>query len=207
MKSNSIQRCTDGQTPRYKASMPLQTQFVTNADATGDQIFTQLRRTNNVALYERRHVSNNELFGQPYEVIVIKTVKAGTIYAKGTKPTEHDTESYPGAASWGKLGWGLQTLDRANTVFDEMVKAQQERIDNPVVLTGKRRGRKSSKVNIVIPDGEFTMKMLMAATGLNQANLHPIVKQWQVDKQIVVVRTIKAPGGRGRPSMVYVKAQ
>lgn len=108
--------------PRYKASMPLQSVFVTNADACGDHVFTQVARKGNVAVYRRNKVEDGRCFG--FETVVIKTVKAGTIYAKGATPTASDTESYPGAQSFGRLGWHYSTKEAALNKLEELTKEE-----------------------------------------------------------------------------------
>lgn len=105
--------------PRYKASMPMQKVFVTNADKCGDHIFTQVERSGRLAVYRRNRVSDGRTMG--YEVITIKTVKAGTVFAKGTKPVENDYESYPGAESFGRSAWSYVQEDAAFKRFDEKV--------------------------------------------------------------------------------------
>lgn len=188
--------------PHYKASMPLQKKYITNADGTGIMLFTQIRRTNNVALYERK-TDEGRVFS--YELIIVKTTKAGTVYAKGTKPTEKDSESYPGAASFGKLAWELHDLDTANKRFDLLVASEKQKKDEKTdAPAGKAKpGRKSKKqITVQIPVGEFTMKMLIAETGLTQPVLHPIVKTWLKESKIKVIGQIKAEG-RGRPSLRY----
>lgn len=106
--------------PRYKASMPLQTVYITNADACGDHVFTQVARKGNVAVYRRNKVSDGRVFC--FETIIIKAVKEGTTYAKGSAPTEFDTESYPGAKS--KLGWYYPTQEAALNKLEELVKEE-----------------------------------------------------------------------------------
>ena len=106
--------------PRYKASFPLQSVFITNADDCGDHVFTQISRKGNVAVYRRNKVSDGRVFC--FETIVIKTVKEGTTYAKGAAPTEFDTESYPGAKS--KLGWYYPTQEAALKKLEELVKEE-----------------------------------------------------------------------------------
>ncbi len=107
--------------PRYKASMPLQKQFITNADGCGDHVFTQLERSGQFAVYRRTPVGSTTPVG--FEVVTIKTVKAGTVFAKGAKPIEHDYESYPGASSFGKTAWFCSTEKRAFELFDKLQSA------------------------------------------------------------------------------------
>lgn len=193
--------------PRYKASMPLQTEFITNADSTGDMVFKQLKRNNDVVLYERRRMDGTVF---SYEIIIVKTVKAGTTYAKGTQPTTTATESYPGSASFGKLGWEVVTRDRAMQVFKETVKLQAEKEETRIEFPRQRKsvnvGGVSSmkaKCKVEIPVEEFTMKFLIAHNpGLGQPMLHPIVKKWLAEGKIEVVGKIKAEG-KGRPSLRY----
>ncbi len=108
----------------------MQTVFITNADGCGDHIFTQVKRQGQVAIYSRTDCETKKIVG--YEVIVIATVKAGTVYVKGGKPTEHDTESYPGAKSFGKSGWSCVSLPQAEAKFAEVVKDQQ--VEEPVQI-------------------------------------------------------------------------
>jgi hypothetical protein len=108
--------------PRYKASFPLQTVFITNADACGDHVFTQLARKGNVAVYRRTKVSDGTCQG--FETVVIKTVKAGTVYARGGTPTAADTESYPGSASFGRLGWHFYSKRSALEKMEELTKEE-----------------------------------------------------------------------------------
>jgi hypothetical protein len=136
--------------PRYKASMPMQKVFITNADGCGDHIFTQIKRQGNVAIYSRTNCSTKQIVG--YEVIVIKTVKAGTIYAKGGKPTKVATESYPGAQSFGRLAKACVSLDQANRLFAEMVK-------NQVVEEA-----------VKIPEGEFNVIQFSTANCMPVGN-------------------------------------
>jgi hypothetical protein len=123
----------------------MQSVFVTNADGCGDHVFTQIKRAGRVAIYSRTDVETNRVMG--YEVVVITTVKAGTVYAKGAKPTEHDTESYPGCKSFGKSGWACATMGRAEEKFVEVVKNEQSKgvVESPIEGTQD------------IPAGEFTL--------------------------------------------------
>lgn len=99
----------------------MQTVFVTNADGCGDHVFIQVARKGNVAVY-RRNKLDGSVFG--FETIVIKTVKAGTVYAKGATPTAADTESYPGAQSFGRLGWHYPSLGAAMVKLEELTKEE-----------------------------------------------------------------------------------
>lgn len=131
--------------PRYKASMPLQSVFVTNADGCGDHVFRQIDRRGNVAAYSRHRITDGRNMG--YEVITIKVVKAGTVYAKGAAPTLTDTESYPGAGSFGFSAWSFKTEFSA-----------LERMD--------READKQSMKQTKIPEGTFTLIDFAKVNGL-----------------------------------------
>jgi hypothetical protein len=100
----------------------MQTVFITNADGCGDHVFTQEARVGNVAIYRRNKVDDGRCHG--WETIVIKTVKAGTVYVKGGTPTAADTESYPGAASFGRLGWHYPSLGAAKAKLEELTREE-----------------------------------------------------------------------------------
>lgn len=76
-----------------------------------------------------------------WETIVIKTVKAGTVYAKGAKPTVNDTESYPGSQSFGRLGWYHSSLEAAKSKLEELT---QRNVNSKIVK------------KYIVPDTEFT---------------------------------------------------
>jgi hypothetical protein len=136
--------------PRYKASMPMQVLFVTNADKCGDHLFEQIARKGNIAVYKREVVANGRIAG--YEVIKIKVVKAGTIYAKGAAPTTQDTESYPGAESFGFNAWSFNSPVSAMNKFNALVKEAAT-----VVPPAPK---------FVIPAGQFTVIDFAKVNGL-----------------------------------------
>ena len=169
----------------------LQSEFVCNCDKMGDNKFRQVKRNDNVALYERKDMENNFI---GYEVFKIKTVLAGA-KLPGGKQVEESYEVYPGAKAFGKNAYFVSSLNRAEVLFDQ--------ITNEVL--NKEVKNSNSKENVVIPNGKLTMKMLISLTNLNQAKLHPIVKQWEQDNLIKKVSIQKSENGRGRPSAVYEK--
>jgi hypothetical protein len=119
--------------PRYAASMPIQTQFITNADGNGDHVFSLVKRHGNVCIYKRTNISDGRPSG--FEVFESKVVKAGTSFGGGSV-IQNDYESYPGKSSFGKSAWFCMSLDRAEQRFNQLTapKAPQ----------------------YVIPQGEFT---------------------------------------------------
>jgi hypothetical protein len=172
----------------------LQTEFVANNDKVGNTTFKQLRKENGVALYQRlkgdRHFC--------YELFIIKTIKAGTPLPGGKK-VEEDYEQYPGAAQWGKTAWSAASIDIAEDKFDQLVKKLKSEAGQP-----KRRGRKSKlPQTIVLPKGEFTMKMLIADTGMTQPVLYLRLQALIKSGAVVEVRRERPEGGRGRATVVY----
>ena len=180
--------------PRYTASSPIQKEFITNADQTGDHIYRQIKRIGDVAIYSRTPVDSNRVFG--YEVVLIKTVKAGTIFAKGAKPTEKDYESYPGGKAFGKTGWFCTSLKQAESRFSELVKASNvicEVCINPEEETNE------------IPEGEFTQIDFATMNCLPvKGNVYNILQKLVEKGEIKISR--KEQRGPGRPTTLYIKA-
>lgn len=108
--------------PRYKAQKPMQMVFVTNADKCGDHIFTQIARKGKVAVYSRVAVEDGRHHG--FETIIINPVPVGTVYGKGVAPTTVETESYPGAASFGRIAWHFYNKAAALAKMEELVKEE-----------------------------------------------------------------------------------
>jgi hypothetical protein len=157
--------------PRYKASFPLQLVYITNADDCGDHVFTQVARKGNVAVYRRNKVSDGRVFC--FETIIIKTVKEGTTYAKGSTPTVTATESYPGAKS--KLGWYYPTQEAALAKMEELVKKEVK----PEMVGGW-----------VVPSPEFTFVEFAEANELPiDKGTAVIIQNLLRDKSLKLVRT------------------
>ncbi len=191
--------------PRYSASFPLQKEFVTNADGCGDHVFTQIKRTGNVAVYRRTRVSDGKVFG--FETIIIKTVKAGTLYAKGSEPTKNDTESYPGSASFGKLAFSFYTQFSSLEKLEELVKVQeekdQEQDEGPVTL-GLVTSLPVEDESNDIPTGEFTQTDFATANCLPpRGSVYNIIQRLVVDGVIRVSR--QEQRGPGRPTTLFTR--
>lgn len=173
--------------PRYKASFPLQSVFITNADSCGDHVFTQIARKGNIAIYRRDNVSDGRCFG--WETIVIKTVKAGTVYAKGATPTAADTESYPGAQSFGRLGWHYPSLGAANFKLEELTKEEVK----PETVGG-----------YLVPAVEFTFGEFASANKLPiDKGTATILQNLLRDKSLKLVRTEVR---NGKSAQIFGKA-
>lgn len=174
--------------PRYKASFPIQKTFITNSDACGDHVYTQVARKGNVAVY-RRNKLDGSVFG--FETIVVKTVKAGTVYAKGATPTAADTESYPGAQSFGKLGWHYPTQEAALKKLEELAK---EEVKPETVGLG----------GWIVPSVEFTFVEFASANKLpiDKATAN-IIQNLLQEKSLKLVRVESRDG---KSTQIFSKA-
>ncbi len=164
--------------PRYKASMPMQMVFVRNSDSCGDHVFTQISRVGNVAVYRRERVKDGSIAG--YETIKISVVKAGTVYADGATPTSTDTESYPGAESFGTKAWSYTHLKSAT--------------DKLLSLT------KETEPTWNIPNGVFTVIDFARANSL-EVNVETAGRLGELLKS----RTVKFMGKNERSLQVFSK--
>lgn len=162
--------------------------FVSNFDKMGDNRFVMIQRNNDVALYRREDMEGHVI---GYEVFKIKIVLEGAALPGGNK-IEESYEKYPGAKSFGKVAYFTPNLNRAKELYQELT--------NEVLL-----GKKTKNKEINIPNGNFTMKMLIELTKSNQAHLYPIVKKWEENHLIKVVLLEKPKNGRGRSAKVYRK--
>jgi len=184
----------------------LQKEFSGNYDKVGLNKFIQIRKENGVAVYERYN-TDGTLRG--YEVFIVKVVPKGAPLPNG-KTVEESYEQYPGANAFGKTAYDCRTLDQVERRFDELVekvklsaeaKEEAEKTGKP----NKGRRSNSAKKDVPIPSKgtKFNMKFLVTNTGIDQPTLFPIVKRWEATGLIRAVGTVKAEGGKGRPSIQY----
>jgi len=174
---------------RYTSSFPLQTEFVMNADESGDHVFTQLKRDGNVCLYRRTKALDGRKMG--FEVFVTKTVKAGAPLPGGGF-VEKDYESYPGKSAFGKTAW-FCCLDYAEERFDKVVKSK--------VVVAEGPGIEESND---IPEGEFSQVEFATMNCLPLA-LGRIVLKGLVDKGLVKENR-REQRGPGRATCLFIKA-
>ena len=173
----------------------LSTEFTMNADKCGNEVFRQMRRTEDVAMYQRIRTGG---IVKGYEVFIIKTIKAGTALPGG-KSVAEDYEQYPGAAQWGKTAWSPGSEAAADEKFDALVKRLRSEVGQP-----KRRGRKATTSSkFVVPSGKFTMKMLIEQTGMTQPVLYIRLQKLIKEGKVVEVDRVRTEGGRGRLTVVY----
>jgi hypothetical protein len=190
--------------------MPVQKEFVTNADGCGDHIFTQLKRTGNVCLYRRNRTIDGSVAG--FEVFIAKTILAGA-KLPGNAVVENDYEPYPGKGSFGKTAWsyGRHHLVPAENKFDEVIKKNDDKdVDvehKPVMMGFVTSTPKVSVENETenIPAGEFTMVEFATANGLPPRGvvyniLHSLIARG------LVKESRRVSYGRGRPTCLFIKA-
>ena len=179
--------------------------FVCNADKCGDNKFIQLKIEDGIALYERQNMDGRTL---GYEVFVVKTILAGAALPGGNFVKE-TYESYPGSGSFGKTAFFCVHLDRAETVFKQLVKKlkvnTQAKLEDSIANPGKakKRGRIAKKLNVVLPSVKFTMGALIESTGLTQPTLYVYIQKLIKTGKVMEVGRIKSESGRGKPAVVY----
>jgi len=73
--------------------------------------YTQLERQGDIAIYEQQHKENPTVIR--YEVVRIRVVPE-TLWPNGR--TTPEREAYPGASSWGRLGFTCFSMDEAKAL-------------------------------------------------------------------------------------------
>lgn len=192
--------------PRYTLSLPLQTEFVANCNAVGDNIFTQVKRQGNVCVYKRVRMDGSLV---SFEVFEVKTVKAGSPLPNGTTVAA-DYEQYPGSSVFGKTAWAPGTYERAMAKFNELVGNRTAKNDAAPEPSTPQEVAPATVVttSINIPGGEFSRKSFAEANGIseeNPAKAYLLIKGLISEGMVKESRRV-ATGGRGRPMVLYVKA-
>lgn len=188
---------------RYKSSFPAQTQFITNADSTGDHIFTQVKREGKVAIYRRNRVKDGALFG--FEVVILKHIKAGAPLPGGNV-VENDYESYPGVNAFGKTAWFCKdetaALDRFEEVNDEPAMASDDNETETLPIV-EVIVNKTFTPNFNIPTGTFTQAQFATVN-----NMPPRGSVYNVIQSLIRNGTIREDSrvkmGGGRPTTLFI---
>lgn len=155
---------------------------------------TQLKRTENVALYQRTQKNG---MPQGYEVFLIKKRLKGQALPGGQVEQE-DRECYPGANSFGKTAWAPGSLAHAEKIYSELVKGkgavegdeddteETPTVKTPVVLKAvTTTPAVKTIVPLKFPAGEFTHSELATLNG--QTNQQVWVRYQQAIKDGVIV--------------------
>ncbi len=139
-----------------------------------------------------------------YEVFLVKTRKKGDALPNGAVEKE-DRECYPGSAAFGRIAYDCKTEDQAETRYDELIQRADELAEasEESKRTGKKVVRKKKKTEITLPDGKFTMKMLVAETGMSQPTLYIMIQNLVKQGVVQEVERVRVEGQRGRNTVVY----
>ena len=97
---------------------PIETEF-----EDGRFRYTQLERHGDVALYCQEH---KESHAQRFEVIRIRIQREHTWPTGVTTP---EKEAYPGAGTWGKMGWTFFKREEAEEKVAELLATQESTPD------------------------------------------------------------------------------
>lgn len=165
----------------------LETTFVSGDGgfSTNPLTYTQLARTDKVAIYERAR--NGRAFD--FEVFNIKVLPKGTKVFESI--TEDDQERYPGSSQFGFSAWTFVSRDRAMDRYNELVK--------------ESLGETTEKKELVIPVGEFTVGELAEKNSVDYARASLFVKTGVESKVIRFVREERRQA-KGKPNKIYSKA-
>ena len=179
----------------------LEKTFVGNYDRVGNTRFVQVKRTKEVAMYRRENMDGSV---RSYEVFLVKTRKKGDALPNGAVEKE-DRECYPGTSAFGRIAYDCKTEDQAETRYDELIQRADELAEasEESKRTGKKVVRKKKKTEITLPDGKFTMKMLVAETGMSQPTLYIMLQNLVKQGVVQEVERVRVEGQRGRATVVY----
>ena len=179
----------------------LEKSFVGNYDRVGNTRFVQVKRTDTVAMYRRE---NMDASVRSYEVFLVKTRKKGDALPNGAVEKE-DRECYPGSAAFGRIAYDCKTEGQAETRYDELIQRAEELAEasEESKRTGKKVIRKKKKTDITLPEGKFTMKMLVAETGMSQPTLYIMLQNLVKQGVVQEVERVRVEGQRGRNTVVY----
>lgn len=179
----------------------IEIEFQHNANKTGTQIFTRIKREVNsngkaVYIYQRAREDDGKIFG--FEVFVPTITKAGTVqtFPNGmTQTVEEDMENYPGASVFGYKAWFCSTLENAEKRFDWIMKGKPVAVADekktvakveihkepkvPTALSVKpHRGRsKGKRPDLMVPFGEFSVKNMADANKVEPVVVANFLKQ------------------------------
>jgi hypothetical protein len=179
----------------------LEKTFVGNYDRVGNTRFVQVKRTKEVAMYRRENMDGSV---RSYEVFLVKTRKKGDALPNGAVEKE-DRECYPGTSAFGRIAYDCKTEDQAETRYDELIERAKDLLEasEESKRTGKKGVRKKKKTEIALPTGKFTMKMLVAETGMSQPVLYLMLQNLVKQGVVQEVERVRVEGQRGRATVVY----
>jgi len=183
----------------------LETEFVKNCDHRGDNTFKQVKLNEFAAIYQRFDMEGKPL---EFEVFAIKEAGGTEIFGKFYEKYIQ----YPGANAFGRTAWSVNSIQRAQQIFDEItngkgLRKQGQSAAKPILVKLKKvgggRGRpKVVRPELVLPKKQFCMKDLLAVnTGYSQPVLY--IDLMKLVKSNEVVEAERKAMGRGRPVVFY----
>lgn len=186
----------------------LETEFVLNADKSGNNRFIQLKKEGNIALYRREHMDGT-LKG--FEVFRFKTVLEGAGQRGGGTVTE-SYEQYPGGKAFGRSAWyisGEGAVDRAHEMFDSLVKGTvevesetEETEETDEVVPVIKVSNAPMKDGLKFPEGPFTQKELASFNGYeNYKVVYSDLMKALANGTLKVAGERPAP--RGKPARLF----
>jgi len=192
----------------------LKKQFVSGVGgfATEPRTYTQLMRTETVALYSR---SVNSVI-KDYEVFKIKILPKGTRIFQLI--TEDDEEKYPGSSQFGRIAWSYNQYQAALHCYNSLCKNgtngmsivdddtdidddEKNEIETPVVKVEKIA---KVKKDLIVPVGEFTVGEMAEQNSVNYVTAFLWVKSSVGDGSVKFVRDERR-NVKGKLSKIYSK--
>ncbi len=183
----------------------LQTDFIQNADKSGNNRFIQVRKEKDVALY-RRETTEGHLIG--FEVFRFKTIQAGAPLPGGGV-VEETYESYPGGKAFGRTAWFCGDEERAVARFNELltgkaavVEAEGE-TEHEAVPVVRVVSTAPIKEGLKLPDGPFTQKELASFNGFDNYKVVYSDLQKMLSKGILKVSEKVHDSTRGKSAKMF----
>ena len=170
--------------------------------STDPLTYTQLARTDKVAIYERSRDGKVK----DYEVFKIKILPKGTQVFQTT--TVDDEEKYPGTSQFGFIAWSFCNKGAAMARYNELcnptapvVIPDADPVEDQSVTIPIVRSSPVAKLNI--PPGEFSVKDLAAFNSVEYITGSLFVKDAVATGVLQFVRKEKRNVGRGKPTNIY----
>lgn len=183
--------------------LPTEKKWTGDGWVSDPRLLFQVKRSPNAAIYRVTSFKTGVTTG--YEVFKILVRPKGTVIFDNV--TEDDEEKYPTGEQFGKSAWFVNTLERAEEIFNRL----EEGLDGNDSL--EEEEPKDKKIpplpknfdpqTISFPMGEFTKKQLAEHNNLPYGTAHAFVENFLNQR---VRFTGKAPKPKkGKASALYQK--
>lgn len=150
--------------------------------------YTQLARTETIAIYERSRNGH----ATDFEVFRIKILPKGTKVFQTV--TEDDQEKYPGSSQFGFIAWAFNDRARAFVRYEQLKKEADGKLEAA-----------EAKKDLTIPVGEFTVGEFAEKNGMTYANAFVFVKGAVEAGSVKFIKEERRQA-KGKPSKIYAKA-